>query len=55
MQPATASSRREGENATGLNPDANITAKFSEAMKARSINANTFRSYQSNFTYEEGH
>jgi hypothetical protein len=43
------------DNATGVNPYASIKAKVSEAMKARSINANTFRLYQGNFTYEGGH
>jgi hypothetical protein len=30
------------DGATGVNPTANIKAKFSEAMKERSINTNTF-------------
>jgi Big-like domain-containing protein len=43
------------DNATDINPDANIMAKFSEAVKATSINANCFRPYQGNFTYEGGY
>jgi Big-like domain-containing protein len=39
--------------ATGVDPDANIKAKFSEAMKARSINTNTFNLYQGHLTYEQ--
>jgi hypothetical protein len=36
--------------ATGVDPTANITAKFSEAMKARSINTNTFYLLKGEFT-----
>src|SRR5215216_1767484 len=35
---------------TAVDPTANITAKFSEAMKARSINTNTFYLLQGHFT-----
>ena len=42
-------------NATGVIPDANIWAKFPEAIKARPMNTNTFGRYQGNFTYEGGH
>jgi hypothetical protein len=35
---------------TGVDPTANIKAKFSEAMKARSINETTFKLYQGHLT-----
>ena len=36
--------------ATGVDPNANIKAKFSEAMKARSINTSTYYLYQGHLT-----
>jgi hypothetical protein len=41
------------DGATGVDIDANIKAKFSEAMKARSINTNTFYLLQGHFSYED--
>ena len=38
---------------TGVDIDANIKAKFSEAMKARSINTSTFYLLPGHFTYEQ--
>src|SRR5215217_4657014 len=38
---------------TGVDPTANIKAKFSEAMKERSINTNTFYLLPGHFTYEQ--
>src|SRR5919107_1201707 len=38
---------------TGVDPTANIKAKFSEAMKARSINTSTFYLLPGHFTYEQ--
>jgi hypothetical protein len=40
------------DGATGVDPDANIKAKFSEAMKARSIKERTFYLIEGHFTYE---
>ena len=37
------------DGATNVDPNANITATFAEAMKARSINTNTFYLLQGNF------
>ena len=39
--------------ATGVFIDANIKAKFSEAMKQRSINTSTFYLLEGHFTYEQ--
>ena len=39
--------------ATSVDPNANIKAKFSEAMKARSINETTFKLYQGHLTYDQ--
>jgi hypothetical protein len=39
--------------ATGVDPTANIKAKFSEAMKERSINTSTFYLLEGHFTYEQ--
>src|SRR5215217_4267702 len=38
---------------TGVDPTANIKAKFSEAMKERSINTSTFYLLEGHFTYEQ--
>jgi len=38
---------------SGVDPTANIKAKFSEAMKARSINETTFKLYQGHLTYDQ--
>ena len=38
---------------TGVDPTANIKAKFSEAMKERSINTSTFYLLPGHFTYEQ--
>jgi hypothetical protein len=38
------------DNATNVNPANDITATFSEAMRARSINTNTFYLLKGNFT-----
>jgi hypothetical protein len=40
------------DGATGVGPNANIKAKFSEAMKARSVNERTFYLIEGHFTYE---
>jgi Bacterial Ig-like domain len=40
------------DDATGVGPNTNIKAKFSEAMKARSINERTFYLIEGHFTYE---
>ena len=40
------------DDATGVGPNTNIKAKFSEAMKARSINGRTFYLIEGHFTYE---
>jgi hypothetical protein len=39
--------------ATGISRRVNVRAKFSEAMNAASINGNTFRLYEGNFTYTQ--
>jgi hypothetical protein len=38
------------ENATGVAPGVNVSARFSEAMRASSINARTFRLYMKGST-----
>ena len=38
---------------TGVDPTANVKAKFSEAMKERSINTSTFYLLPGHFTYEQ--
>ena len=40
------------DDATGVGPNTNIKATFSEAMKARSINERTFYLIEGHFTYE---
>jgi hypothetical protein len=40
------------DDATGVGANTNIKAKFSEAMKARSINERTFYLIEGHFTYE---
>jgi hypothetical protein len=39
--------------ATGVDPNANIKAKFSEAMKASTINTTTFRLIPGHLTYDQ--
>lgn len=41
------------DGATGFDRDANVTAKFSEAMLKRSINRSTFRLYAGTYTDED--
>jgi hypothetical protein len=41
------------DGATGVDITANIKAKFSEAMKARSINESTFYLLQGHFSYDD--
>ena len=51
--PPTVVSTVPPNGATGVDPNANIKAKFSEAMKARSINETTFKLYQGHLTYDQ--
>jgi hypothetical protein len=41
------------DGATGVSTTANIKAKFSEAMKERSINETTFKLYPGHLTYDQ--
>jgi hypothetical protein len=50
--PPTVESTVAPSGATGVDPSANIKAKFSEAMKERSINTNTFNLSPGHLTYD---
>jgi hypothetical protein len=49
----TVESTVPADRAMGVSTTANIKAKFSEAMKARSINTNTFNLYPGHLTYDQ--
>ena len=51
--PPTVVSTVPPNGATGVDPNANIKAKFSEAMMERSINTTTFYLLPGHFTYEQ--
>jgi hypothetical protein len=51
--PPTVVSTVPPNGATLVDPNANIKAKFSEAMKARSINETTFKLIEGHLTYDQ--